>query len=234
MKDKKRLDLLLVEKGYFLARARAKAEIMAGRVFVNGKQLDKAGALIEPDAVVEIKTPTNPYVSRGGLKLEKALADLNIELSERIILDIGASTGGFTDCALQKGARKVYAVDVGYGQLAWTLRQDRRVVIMEKLNFRYLTPEHFPELPHLATVDVSFISLKLVFPVLKQLGVTSMITLIKPQFEAGPQNVGKGGVVRDPAIHQQVIAEIFRAAENEGFFCSRPCFFQNTWSKRKY
>jgi 23S rRNA (cytidine1920-2'-O)/16S rRNA (cytidine1409-2'-O)-methyltransferase len=214
---KKRLDLLLVEKGFSPSRSRAQAEIMAGNVYINGKLINKGGTLVNPEAELYIKPSTNPYVSRGGLKLQKALVFFAINLHDRVVLDIGASTGGFTDCALQNGARKVYAVDVGYGQLDWKLRQNRRVVNMEKKNFRYLSLDDFSETIDFAVVDVSFISLKLVFPVLRSLCVPEAITLIKPQFEAGPQNVGKGGVVRDPFVQQEVIGSIIGFAAKESY-----------------
>lgn len=205
-----RLDQLLVNKGLVLSREKGKALIMAGKVYVDGEKVDKPGTGIIEDANVEIKGESIPYVSRGGLKLEKAIQQFKLDLTDKIMLDIGASTGGFTDCALQNGASKIYAVDVGYGQLAWALRQDSRVVIMERKNARYLTTEDIAEVVDVITIDVSFISLRKIFPPLKSLlkADGAIVALIKPQFEAGKELIGKNGVIKDPAIHIQVIQEI--------------------------
>lgn len=205
-----RLDQLLVNKGLVPSREKGKALVMAGQVYVNGKRAEKPGDNVNLLDVVEIKGNSLPYVSRGGLKLEKALQEFPLTLTGKIMLDIGASTGGFTDCALKNGAAKVYAVDVGYGQLDWSLRQDPRVVVMERTNARYLTPENITDVAEVITIDVSFISLKKILPPLKALlkESGSIIALIKPQFEAGREMVGKKGVVKDAAIHCQVIREI--------------------------
>jgi len=202
-----RLDHLLVERGLADTGEKARALIMAGLVTVDGRRADKAGASVPSDAAVEVKGGL-PYVSRGGLKLAAALDAFGIDVAGLVAADIGASTGGFTDCLLQRGAARVYAIDVGYGQLAWPLRQDRRVVVMERVNVRYL--DGLPELGDLATIDTSFISLSLVVPaalrLLKPAG--RVIALIKPQFEAGRGQIGKGGVVRDPAVHRRVLAQV--------------------------
>lgn len=207
---KQRLDVLLVEKGLAPSREKAKAIIMAGIVYVDGNKEDKAGTTFPVNAVIEIKGKTLPYVSRGGLKLEKAMACFPITLEDDICMDIGSSTGGFTDCMLQNGAKKVYSVDVGHGQLAWKLRQDERVVCMEKTNFRYLTRDQIADDLDFASVDVSFISLtKILLPAWRLLKCGGqMVCLIKPQFEAGREKVGKKGVVRDPAVHREVIAKV--------------------------
>ena len=207
-KDKMRLDLLLVEKNLIATRSRAKAEIMAGNVYVNGVKRDKSGENVSRGAEIEVRGTTNPYVSRGGLKLEKPLREFNIDLEGKIVLDIGASTGGFTHCVLKQGAKKVYALDVGYGQLAWELRKEPRVINMERFNVRHLKREDLPEFPHLAVIDVSFISLKLVLPVVTALDIPEIICLVKPQFEAKPAQIGKKGVVRDTAVHQAVLENI--------------------------
>lgn len=212
-KNKTRLDLLLVEKNLVATRSRARAEIMSGNVYVNGVKRDKPGEAVSFQAKIEVRGALNPYVSRGGLKLEKPLREFNIDLQDKIILDIGASTGGFTDCALKRGAQKIYALDVGYGQLAWKLRNEPRVVNMERFNVRYLKREDLAELPHLATIDVSFISLKLVLPVMAALKIPEIICLVKPQFEAEPAKVGKKGVVKDPAVHRAVLESVTAAAE---------------------
>jgi 23S rRNA (cytidine1920-2'-O)/16S rRNA (cytidine1409-2'-O)-methyltransferase len=205
-----RLDVLLVEKGLCESRQRAQSLIMAGQVFVNSSLVDKPGTKIMDDAHIHIKTPDFPYVSRGALKLENALKYLEIDIHNDVCLDVGASTGGFTDCLLQFGAAKVYAVDVGYGQLSWKLRQDTRVVSMERTNIRYLSKDLIKESIDLATIDTSFISLKLVVPaVLGFLGENARIlALIKPQFEVGKGRVGKGGVVKDPQLHDEVIHDL--------------------------
>ena len=217
---KERLDVLLVKKGLAPSREKAKAVIMAGSVYVDGQKEDKAGSVFdEESAQIEVRGHALPYVSRGGLKLEKALKVFPITLTDKICMDIGASTGGFTDCMLQNGAAKVYSVDVGYGQLDWKLRQDDRVVCMEKTNFRYMTPEDIPDVLDFASVDVSFISLdKILTPayaLLKEQG--EMVALIKPQFEAGREKVGKKGVVRDKAVHEEVIHKVIDFAMEIGF-----------------
>lgn len=218
---KERLDVLLVAEGYARSREMAKAIIMSGNVFVNGQREDKAGALFDPaKSKIEVRGQTNKYVSRGGLKLERAMESFGILLDHKVCMDIGASTGGFTDCMLQNNAIKVYSVDVGHGQLAWKLRNDKRVICMEKTNFRYLLPEDIPDSPDFASVDVSFISLsKILLParrIIKEQG--EMVCLIKPQFEAGKENVGKKGVVRDKSIHLEVIEKIYTLADLLGFF----------------
>lgn len=219
MSNKTRLDVLLTEQGLQESRQKAQATIMSGLVFVNGQRVDKPGTAIPNDAKIEIRGNTLKYVSRGGLKLEKAMAEFPIELNGCICGDIGASTGGFTDCMLQNGASKVYSVDVGYGQLAWKLREDPRVVCMERTNARYLTPEQIPDPLDFASIDVSFISLKLIFPalygLLRQGG--EIACLIKPQFEAGREKVGKKGVVRDPTVHQEVLEHFLTHAKESHF-----------------
>ena len=216
---KQRLDVLLVEKGLAPSREKAKAIIMAGIVYVDGNKEDKAGTTFPVNAVIEIKGKTLPYVSRGGLKLEKAMEQWGFLLDGMICMDIGASTGGFTDCMLQNGATKVYSVDVGQGQLAWKLRNDERVVCMEQTNFRYVTPEDIPDALDFASVDVSFISLtKILIPARNLLKTGGqMVCLIKPQFEAGRGKVGKNGVVREPQIHEEVIRKIIDYADSIGF-----------------
>jgi 23S rRNA (cytidine1920-2'-O)/16S rRNA (cytidine1409-2'-O)-methyltransferase len=200
------------------SRQRAKAMIMAGKVLVNDRPVTKAGLLVGKDERIEIRGTDIPYVSRGGLKLEGALRQLNLDLQNRVCLDVGASTGGFTDCLLQNGAARVYAVDVGYGQLAWKLRQDPRVVVLERTNIRHLPKESIPDPIDLATIDVSFISLKIVIPVVASFlkGQAVVLALIKPQFEVGRDQVGKGGVVRDPALHQAVIHRLTTHFEASG------------------
>ncbi len=217
---KERLDLLLVREGLASTREKAKAVIMSGNVFVDGQREDKAGTFFDPDKVhIEVKGMALRYVSRGGLKLEKAMDGFGLELKGRICMDIGASTGGFTDCMLQNGASKVYSVDVGYGQLDWKLRNDPRVVCMEKTNFRFMTPADIEEKPDFASVDVSFISLtKILLPARALLDDSGeMVCLIKPQFEAGREKVGKKGVVREPKIHEEVIRKIIDYADHIGF-----------------
>ncbi|OCL26979.1 RNA methyltransferase [Orenia metallireducens] len=218
MAKKERLDVVLTERGFFKSRSKAKRSIMAGLVFVDEQKIDKAGTKIDLEADIRVKGDLHPYVSRGGLKLEKALEVFNIDLNDKLIIDIGASTGGFTDCALQNGARKVYAIDVGYNQLAWKLRSDERVVCMEKTNARYLTLEDIGEAGDFGMTDVSFISLTKILPSLKGLLKESgeIVALIKPQFEAGPENVGNNGVVKDPAIHKEVIYKIFNFSKEIG------------------
>jgi 23S rRNA (cytidine1920-2'-O)/16S rRNA (cytidine1409-2'-O)-methyltransferase len=207
-KEKKRLDVLLVEKNIFPTRSRARAEIMAGNVFVNGKKSDKPGSLTPILANIDLHKPANPYVSRGGLKLKKALDEFGIDMKGKIVLDIGASTGGFTQCALDNGAEKVYALDVGYGQLAWVLRNHPRVVNMERFNVRFLKKEDLSPVPQLAVIDVSFISLEKVLPVVAALGINEVICLLKPQFEALRSQVGKKGVVRSKEVHEEVLEKI--------------------------
>ncbi len=212
--------MLLVERGLAETREKAKRAVMAGLVYANGVRLEKPGEKVPADIPLEVKGNPLPYVSRGGLKLEKALRDFQIDIENKIVLDIGASTGGFTDCALQHGARLSYAVDVGYNQLAWKLRQDERVVVMERTNFRYVTPDLFTKgLPEVAVIDVSFISLRLILPVVKTVLVPGgdVVALVKPQFEAGKEHVGKKGIVRDPRIHQDVLESIVRFACQQGF-----------------
>ncbi|MFR9146953.1 MAG: TlyA family RNA methyltransferase [Mediterraneibacter sp.] len=216
---KERLDVLLVKRNLAESREKAKAVIMAGNVFVDGQREDKAGTTFSPDVSIEVKGHALPYVSRGGLKLEKALAVFDVNVKDKVCTDVGSSTGGFTDCMLQNGARKVYAIDVGRGQLDWKLRQDSRVVCMEKTNIRYVTPEDIGEPVDFSSVDVSFISLtKVLEPIrnyLKEDG--EIVALIKPQFEAGREKVGKKGVVRDKAVHREVIEKIADYARNIGF-----------------
>ena len=216
---KKRLDVLLVERGLQESRQKAQATIMSGLVFVKGQRVDKPGTAVAEDAEVEVRGNALKYVSRGGLKLEKAMATLPTQLEGAVCADIGASTGGFTDCMLQNGAGKVYAVDVGYGQLAWSLRSDPRVVCMERTNARYLTHEQIPQELDFASVDVSFISLGLILPALD--GLLSpegeAVCLVKPQFEAGREKVGKKGVVRDPAVHLEVLETFLHHAKENHF-----------------
>lgn len=216
---KKRLDVLLVEKGFFESREKAKAVIMSGCVYVNNQKADKAGSNYDENAAVEVRDNHMRYVSRGGYKLEKAMEVFPISLDGKVTMDIGASTGGFTDCMLQNGAQKVYAVDVGYGQLAWKLRNDERVVNLERTNMRYVTAEQVPEPVDFFSVDVAFISLELILPAAR--GVCAddaqAVCLIKPQFEAGRENVGKNGVVRDQRVHQSVVQGIIDFCLNNGF-----------------
>ena len=210
MTEKTRLDIALFERGFAESREKAKALIMAGIVYVNNQKSDKAGNTVKPDDIIEVRGETLKYVSRGGLKLEKAMKSFNISLEDCICADIGASTGGFTDCMLQNGAKKVYSIDVGYGQLAWKLRTDERVINLERTNFRYVTREQVPDELDFASVDVSFISLYHILPNLRTLLKEGgrAVCLIKPQFEAGRENVGKKGVVRDKAVHIAVIEKI--------------------------
>ncbi|MGM9521661.1 MAG: TlyA family RNA methyltransferase [Oscillospiraceae bacterium] len=217
---KTRLDTLLVERGYFESREKAKAVIMSGEVFVNGQRADKPGTAYPPEVPIEVRGGEPKYVSRGGFKLEKALDSFGGDPSGRVCIDCGASTGGFTDCMLKRGAEKVYSVDVGYGQLAWSIRSDPRVVVMERTNVRYITPDMFPVRPSLATIDVSFISLSLVLPAVRQVLTADgeVFCLIKPQFEAGREKVGKKGVVREPETHVEVLEGFIKNAESAGFF----------------
>ncbi|WLR49730.1 TlyA family RNA methyltransferase [Bacillus tianshenii] len=217
---KERIDILLVEQGFFETREKAKRSIMAGIVFADGQRVDKPGVKVKDEVAIEIKGRVLPYVGRGGLKLEKALKVFDLTMKEKTVIDIGASTGGFTDCALQNGASRVYALDVGYNQLAWKLRQDERVVVMERTNFRYVTLDDLTEgQPNSATIDVSFISLRLILPVLKELlqEDSDVVTLVKPQFEAGRDEVGKKGIVRDKAVHERVLTEIGDFAQGLGY-----------------
>lgn len=216
---KERLDVLLVNRGLAESREKAKRTIMAGIVYVNGEKEDKAGGVFDPEAEIEIRGNVMPYVSRGGLKLEKAIKEFGVDCKGRTCLDIGASTGGFTDCMLQNGAVKVFAIDVGHGQLDWKLRNDERVVCMEKTNIRFVKPEDIGTLAELVSIDVSFISLKLVLPVVKTLVSPDcqIVCLIKPQFEAGREQVGKKGVVRDRRVHEEVIRNTISAAYGFGF-----------------
>lgn len=220
MKIKKRLDVLLTEQGYTDSRSRAQAIIMAGQVYVNGQKADKPGVSYEETVQIEVRGESCPYVSRGGLKLEKALRDFGVDPTGFVCSDSGASTGGFTDCLLQKGASKVFAIDVGYGQLDWKIRSDPRVVVMERTNIRYVAPEDLGEPLDLSVVDVSFISLKIVLPAIKNLlkpGAGQVLCLIKPQFEAGKEKVGKKGVVREPEIHKEVLDQFVALADSLAF-----------------
>ena len=216
---KKRLDVLLVERGLADSRQKAQAVIMAGQVYAGERRCDKAGQTLDEGTELEIRGQAMPYVSRGGLKLEKAMKSFSITLKDKIAADIGASTGGFTDCMLKNGASKVYAVDVGYGQLAWAIRNDPRVVCLERTNARYLTREQIPEPLDFASVDVSFISLGLILPALRPLlkDGGEVAALVKPQFEAGREKVGKKGVVRDPAVHLEVLEQFLHQAEQSNF-----------------
>ena len=224
---KKRLDQILVEREFFQSRARAQAAVMEGVVFVDGKRVDKAGAFFPPEVQIEVKGAPHPFVSRGGVKLEYALRQFNIKAEGKAALDVGASTGGFTDCLLKQGADKVYALDVGYGQIDWKLRQDSRVIVIERTNIRYLTPEDFLKKippsrfrpPNLATIDVSFISLSKVLPAVYNLlgDKAEVVALIKPQFEARREQVGRGGLVKDEKVHQEVVEKVKVEAEAIGY-----------------
>jgi 23S rRNA (cytidine1920-2'-O)/16S rRNA (cytidine1409-2'-O)-methyltransferase len=216
---KERLDKLLVNLNYFDTRERAKKAIMAGLVQVNDQVKDKAGDLVDTEATILVKGSDMPYVSRGGLKLEKGLAVFDLAVAEKTFIDIGSSTGGFTDCLLQNGAEKVYAVDVGYGQLDWKLRNDPRVVSMERTNFRYLTAENITEMVDGTVMDVSFISITKLIPAIKLFMKPGArgIWLIKPQFEAGRERIGKNGVIRDKKVHESILFEVMTAIENQGF-----------------
>lgn len=219
MKIKKRLDVLLVERGQADSRTKAQAVIMAGQVYVDGQKADKPGVSYEETVAIEVRGESCPYVSRGGLKLEKALRDFGVKPEGFVCSDSGASTGGFTDCLLQQGASKVFAIDVGYGQLDWKIRSDPRVVVMERTNIRYVTPEDLGEPLDLSVVDVSFISLKIVLPAIKALlkPEGQVLCLIKPQFEAGREKVGKKGVVREPETHKEVLDQFVSLAKELGF-----------------
>lgn len=219
MKIKKRLDVLLTEQGYADTRSKAQAIIMAGQVYVNGQKADKPGISYEETVQLEVRGDVCPYVSRGGWKLEKALRDFGVKPEGFVCSDSGASTGGFTDCLLQQGAKKVFAIDVGYGQLDWKIRSDERVVVMERTNIRYVSPEDLGEPLDLSVIDVSFISLSIVLPTIKTLlkPTGQVLCLIKPQFEAGREKVGKKGVVRDPDTHKEVLDNFVALAEKLGF-----------------
>lgn len=216
---KERLDVLLVKRGLAASREKAKAMIMEGNVYVNEQKEDKAGSMFVQEVQIEVRGRTLKYVSRGGLKLEKAVKQFTISLQDKICMDIGASTGGFTDCMLQNGAKKVYAVDVGYGQFAWQLRQDERVVCMEKTNIRYVTPQDIEDVLDFASVDVSFISLTKVLGPARELLAAGgeLVCLIKPQFEAGREKVGKKGVVRDKKVHLEVVEKVTACAKELGY-----------------
>jgi 23S rRNA (cytidine1920-2'-O)/16S rRNA (cytidine1409-2'-O)-methyltransferase len=219
LKIKKRLDVLLTEQGYADTRSKAQAIIMAGQVYVNGQKADKPGISYEETVQLEVRGDVCPYVSRGGLKLEKALRDFGVKPDGYVCSDSGASTGGFTDCLLQQGAKKVFAIDVGYGQLDWKIRSDERVVVMERTNIRYVTPEDLGEPLDLSVIDVSFISLSIVLPAIKNLlkPTGQVLCLIKPQFEAGRDKVGKKGVVREPETHKEVLDSFVSLADTLGF-----------------
>lgn len=220
MATKERIDMLLVHRGFFDSREKAKRAVMAGLVFSKTERIDKPGTKVDYDLPLEVKGNPSKYVSRGGLKLEKAVETFHIDLQDKLVLDIGASTGGFTDCALQNGAKLVYALDVGYGQLDWKLRSDERVIVMERTNFRYVKAEDLVRgLPQVATIDVSFISLRLILPVLFPLLQVNgqVVALIKPQFEAGREQVGKKGIVREPSIHREVIQNTINMASSVGY-----------------
>ena len=219
MKIKKRLDVLLTEQGYADSRTKAQAIIMSGMVYVDGQKADKPGVSYEETVAIEVRGAACPYVSRGGLKLEKALRDFGVKPDGFVCSDSGASTGGFTDCLLQQGASKVFAIDVGYGQLDWKIRSDPRVVVMERTNIRYVTPEQLGEPLDLSVIDVSFIGLEIVLPTIKSLlkPTGQVLCLIKPQFEAGKENVGKKGVVRDPKIHRMVLDNFVSLVDSLGF-----------------
>ena len=221
--NKPRLDVLLVERGLAESRQRAAALILAGKVLVEGRKVSKAGQRVAPEAEVEVLDQQESYVSRGGFKLAGALDVLSLKVAGLVAMDVGASTGGFTDCLLRRGAKKVYAIDVGYGQLAWQLRQDSRVVVLERCNVRYLTHEHVVELVDLAVIDTSFISLKKVIPKVFEFLQTSgrLLALIKPQFEVGKGQVGKGGVVRDPKLHEQVVGDMEEFCRDQGLEVER-------------
>ena len=223
LKKRSRLDILIVEKGFIKSRQRAKSVIMAGKVLVDNNPVDKPGTFIKNDAKIIVKIDDNPFVSRGGLKLEKALKNIPVSVKNLTCLDIGASTGGFTDCLLQNGAVKVYAVDVGYGQLDWSLRQNPRVVVIERTNIRYMSYEKISEKVDIVVADTSFISLKIVIPSAEKFmrHDTKVLALIKPQFEAGKKNVGKGGVVKDSKIREQVIQDLESFFKERGYMVNQ-------------
>lgn len=213
MAEKTRLDVALVQRGMADSREKAQAMILTGTVFLKGQRADKASLTVQPDDMLEVRGTAHPYVSRGGLKLEKAMTEFAVDAAGVVAMDVGASTGGFTDVLLRAGAGRVYAIDVGYGQLDWRLRNDPRVTVMERTNARYLTEADFPERPALCVMDVSFISVRLIIPVLARIigPQGRIVTLVKPQFEAGRERVGKKGVVRDAAVHQAVLEEVYTA-----------------------
>ncbi|WP_128896712.1 TlyA family RNA methyltransferase [Longirhabdus pacifica] len=218
--DKERIDVLLVEQGFFSSREKAKAAVMAGLVLIDQEKVEKAGMKIPRSSVLSVKAAPHPYVGRGGLKLEKALHAFDLDMTDVVMMDIGASTGGFTDCALQHGAKYVYAIDVGYNQLDWSLRNNEKVCVMERTNFRHTEPEDIKGMqPTFATIDVSFISLQLILPPLQKILKTEgqIVALIKPQFEAGKENIGKSGVVRDKKVHKQVLVKTLTFAHQLGF-----------------
>lgn len=217
---KQRLDIRLTEEGFFQSREKAKAAIMEGVVFVDGQRCDKAGTPVKEDAVITVKESGCPYVSRGGLKLKKAVDTFGFTLKDAVCVDMGASTGGFTDCMLREGAAKVFAIDVGYGQLDYKLRTDERVVVMEKTNIRYMDPAAIEPKADFVSIDVSFISTALIFPMAAKVTKdnASVVSLIKPQFEAGREQVGKNGIVRDQAVHEEVIRKVISYAEDNGFY----------------
>ncbi|WDL97036.1 TlyA family RNA methyltransferase [Alicyclobacillus sp. ALC3] len=216
-----RVDVLLAEQGLFPSREAARRAVMAGIVSIQGVPVDKAGTFVTPGTVFDVARPAHDFVSRGGLKLERALSRFDVLLDERVVLDVGASTGGFTDCALRHGAARVYAVDVGYGQLDWRLRNDERVVVMERTNFRHVDPDSFHPSPNVGVMDVSFISTRLLLPNLRASlsGDFDIISLIKPQFEAGREHVGKGGIVRDPLVHLHVLLGLMSFLPQVGLTC---------------
>jgi 23S rRNA (cytidine1920-2'-O)/16S rRNA (cytidine1409-2'-O)-methyltransferase len=218
---KVRLDVLLTSRGLFPSREAARRAIMAGQVRRQTEILDKPGTFVQSDEVFDVALPAHQYVGRGGLKLERAVNQFDVEFKDRIVVDVGASTGGFTDCALKQGARQVYAVDVGYGQLDWKLRNDSRVVVLERTNFRHVNVDVFQPAPSLAVMDVSFISTRLLFPKLQEILQEPMdvVSLIKPQFEAGRGKVGKGGIVRDAFVHQEVLESLVHDVKTLGFAC---------------
>lgn len=219
--DKVRLDILLHERGLYPSREAARRAVMAGLVKVADQRADKPGTKVAQDVVIDVARPEHQYVSRGGLKLERALQEFQVPVADRVAIDVGASTGGFTDCLLRNGARHVYAVDVGYGQLAWSLRNDPRVTVMERTNFRHVDELTFDPRPSIAVMDVSFISTKLLFPKLEAVceGNADIVSLIKPQFEAGRESVGKGGIVRDPKVHLSVILDMLDYVTSIGWSC---------------
>lgn len=230
---KERLDIVLVNRGFFPSREKAKGAVMAGIVYVDGIRIDKAGTGVKEDAELYVKEDICPYVSRGGLKLAKAIDIFKLNMNGLVAVDIGASTGGFTDCMLKNGAKKVYAIDVGYGQLDWNLRNDPRVVNMEKVNVRYLEKDKIAEKADFISIDVSFISLRLVFPVAADLlsDQGNLVCLVKPQFEAGREQVGKNGIVRDEAVHKEVIRNVIRYAGECGLYPSGLTFSPMTGAK---
>lgn len=223
---KERIDVLLVQRGFFPSREQARASILAGEVFIGETRVDKAGKTVDAEAAIEVRSKRQAYVSRGGFKMEGADQAFHIDFQDKVVLDVGASSGGYTDYALQHGAKKVFAVDVGYGQLDWKLRTDERVVVMERTNARYLTEEQLGEKVERIVMDVSFISTTLIFPALFSLAAEDgeCVSLIKPQFEAGREFVGKKGVVRDPKVHRTVLHTCMDAAEKVGWVCTDVCY----------